>query len=86
MTDIQPEQNTPEIFIQSVEFSEGYEAIGISYVERRNVSERGYKQETITLDAKLLPQDERDDLIDTLQQWIDSGLLHLRQEGGGSGD
>lgn len=70
----------PELHIQGVEFADDYAAIQIAYVEGRNVSDKGYKREVLVLDASVFPKDEVSDVIDTLAQWIDVGLLHLRQQ------
>ncbi len=76
---------TPDIVILGVEFSDDYEVIGIRYVESRNVAPQAWKEENATVSASLLKREDIADLIDTLQEWLDVGLLHIRTDGGNSG-
>lgn len=72
----------PDIQIVGIEFAEGYGAIEITFIERRNVAPQAFKRESITVDAELLNKEELADVIDSLGQFLDTGLLHIRSAGG----
>lgn len=67
----------PDVEIQHVTFrSDGiWEFI---YTERRHVTEDGCLVNTLVYDSKKLPQTDVNDVMETLLDLIDEGLLRLR--------
>jgi hypothetical protein len=77
-----PDGSPPDVIILGVSFGDDYEAVTIYYVESRNVAPQAHKKEEITLDKALLPAADVADFIDTIQEWVDKGLIHIRDKGG----
>lgn len=68
---------SPDVEIQHVTFrSDGiWEFI---YTERRNVTPDGCLVSTLVYDSRKLPQIDVDELMESLRDLIDEGLLRLR--------
>lgn len=81
MSDL-PDGSIPDVILLGLSFGDDYEAMTFYYVESRNVAPKAHKKEELVLDSSLLPADEVKEVIDTLQEWLDKGLIHLRREGG----
>ncbi len=77
-----PDGQPPEVILLGVSFGDNYEALTIYYVESRNVAPKAHKKEEFTFDKSLIPADDLEDMIDTLQEWLDKGLIYLRTKGG----
>lgn len=78
-----PKDVDEEVIILGVDFAEGNELIEIRFVERRNVAPSAFKQEVLTVGAELLDdKEEIKEVLDTLKDWVDTGLRHLRVKGG----
>jgi hypothetical protein len=65
------------VTIQVVEFQDG--GLSISYVEESDVAEKVAMVKTIMIPYAVLEKSDWEDHMDTLRQWVDSGLLLLRQ-------
>lgn len=69
--------NSSDVQLMAIEFSEDYEVLEITYVERRNVTDKAHKIERAVFTAELLPVDEYADVIDSLQDFLDLGLREI---------
>lgn len=83
MSDL-PDGGVPDVILLGASFSDDYQVVTFYYIESRNVAPLAHKKEELSLDRSLLPRDEFDEVIDTLQEWLDKGLIHIRREGGKS--
>lgn len=77
------EEDVPEIQILGIEFSDGYDALEVAYIERRNIAPQAYKREVITIQVDLLSDKEAfQTMISDLSDWIDEAHHHMRDQGG----
>lgn len=81
MSDL-PDGSPPDVIFLGAGFADDYQLITLYYVESRNVGPMAHKKEELTLDRSLLPAGEVDEVIETLQEWLDKALIHIRREGG----
>lgn len=72
----------PDVILFSVAFADGYEGLEITYAERRHATGKAFVQQTITFDASLLRQEDYLDVIDSLHEFLDTALRHVRTDGG----
>lgn len=77
-----PDGNPPDVILMGLSFGDDYEALTIYYVEARNVAPQAHKKEEVTFDAALVPKADIEDLVDTVQEWLDKALVHIRDKGG----
>ena len=77
-----PDSFDPDVQIMGVDFSDDYTAVEITYMERRNVADLAFKRESVTIGGELLPRDEIREVLETVQDWLDAALLHIRTKGG----
>jgi hypothetical protein len=72
----------PDLQIVSVEFGDGYEYLDVTYIERHGVAPQAIRRASVQFTADLLNKEELGDVIDSLEQFLDAALLHIRNEGG----